>query len=336
MPCILIVGRHDDPHTEAVSSALTEMGSQVICFDTFRGDTVRFSVPGGQSVNGGSFSNGLHHVCSDDITAVWLRQKPVVPMAWWSPLQHDAARFVQTEWRTVIQTLQGFLPSAHWVNEPEAQRKINYKPAQLMLANRLGFRIPRTEITNDPDIVAEMLREHGKVIYKNFTGYIFSDQTGILTTLMTPEIVRDRPDSIRRAPGIYQEFIPKDFEVRVTSIGNLHFGARIVTPKGGDAAVDWRHAQFEDIFRPCSLPPNVETFIEQYLSEAGLRYGASDFIVSPDGEWFFLECNPAGQFLWIEHALHYPIAQALANELSGKPTIASTPIALSSGMRASI
>jgi hypothetical protein len=22
--------------------------------------------------------------------------------------------------------------------------------------------------------------------------------------------------------------------------------------------------------------------------------------VSPDGSWYFLECNPAGQFLWLE------------------------------------
>jgi glutathione synthase/RimK-type ligase-like ATP-grasp enzyme len=316
MAVVLIVGRHGDPHTEAVSRALTDMDCQVMCFDTFRGDQAHLRIPGGPSVDGNCFSNGLQQVRGDEVSAVWLRQKPVVPMAWWSPLQHDAARFVQSEWRTVIQTLKAFLPSAHWVNEPEAQRRINYKPAQLNLANRLGFRVPHTEITNNPEIVAGMITQYGKVVYKNFSGFIFSDQTGILTTIVTEQHVREQADSIRRAPGIYQEFVPKDFEVRVTSLGGRHFGARIVTPRQGPASVDWRHAQFEDIFRPCSVPSHIALLIERYLSDAGLRYGAFDFIVSPDGEWFFLECNPAGQFLWIEQALGYPIAQTIADDLA--------------------
>lgn len=317
MSIVLIVGRHDDPHTEAVTRALTEMGCGVACFDTFRGDRVRLGISAGLSDARTSFSNGLHHVEAQNIGAIWLRQKPVVPMAWWSPLEHDAARFIQSEWRNVIQTLEQFVPSASWVNRPEAQRRINYKPAQLALAKRIGFSVPETEITNDPEVVAKMIANCGKVIYKSFSGYIFSDQTGILTSLVTIDQVQSNADSIRRAPGIYQEFIEKAFEVRVTSVGSRCFAARIVTPSDGPASVDWRHAQFEDVFRACALPAEIEERTQWYLSEAGLCYGAFDFVVTPDGGWFFLECNPAGQFLWLENALGYPISQALAEELAG-------------------
>jgi glutathione synthase/RimK-type ligase-like ATP-grasp enzyme len=314
---VLVIGRHDDPHTEAVTRALGQMECEVVCFDTSRDDRIRLGIPGDHPDAQTSFASGLHRLGADSIRAVWLRQKPVVPMAWWSPLQHDAARFAQSEWSNVIQTLEQFVPAARWVNRPESQRRLNYKPAQLTFAKHVGFKVPNTEVTNDPDVVSELIAKYGKVIYKSLSGYIFSDQTAILTSLVTMEHVQKDPESIRRAPGIYQQFVDKSFEVRVTTVGHRCFAALIETPASGPASVDWRHAQFEDVFRVYDIPPEVEARTQRYLSEAGLRYGAFDFIVTPDGEWYFLECNPAGQFLWLENSLGHPISQAIADELAG-------------------
>ena len=36
------------------------------------------------------------------------------------------------------------------------------------------------------------------------------------------------------------------------------------------------------------------------MASLGLKFGCFDFIVTPDGEYVFLEVNEAGQFLWIE------------------------------------
>lgn len=316
MSTILIIGRNDDPHTEAVGQALVGMGRSVACFDTFRGDSIRLGISRDQSGAPKSFLNGLHQVEANNVGAVWLRQKPVVPSAWWSPLQHDAARFSQSEWRNVIQPLEHFVPASLWMNRPSAQVQINYKPAQLLLARKLGFSIPRTEITNDPSVVAELIDLFGKVIYKSLSGYVFSDQTAILTSVVTQEGIERDAASINRAPGIYQQFVEKQFEVRVTALRHRCFCARIETPLVGPASVDWRHAQFEDVFRSYDLPVEVEERIYSYLTTADLHYGAFDFIVTPDGEWYFLECNPVGQFLWLEHTLGHPIAQAVADSLA--------------------
>jgi len=43
-------------------------------------------------------------------------------------------------------------------------------------------------------------------------------------------------------------------------------------------------------------------------------YGAFDFVVTPDGEWIMLECNPAGQWLWLQET-GVPIAATLADVL---------------------
>ena len=51
------------------------------------------------------------------------------------------------------------------------------------------------------------------------------------------------------------------------------------------------------------------------MQRLGLRYGAADFRVAPDGDLVFLEVNPAGQWLFVEYATGQPIAAALADLL---------------------
>jgi glutathione synthase/RimK-type ligase-like ATP-grasp enzyme len=52
----------------------------------------------------------------------------------------------------------------------------------------------------------------------------------------------------------------------------------------------------------------------------GLVYGAIDLRLTPDGEYVFLEINPAGQFLYIEGATGLPIAAEMARTLATRDT----------------
>jgi hypothetical protein len=40
-------------------------------------------------------------------------------------------------------------------------------------------------------------------------------------------------------------------------------------------------------------------------------------IVTPSGEYVFLEINPQGQYGWMEHLIGLPISPALADLISG-------------------
>jgi D-alanine-D-alanine ligase-like ATP-grasp enzyme len=52
------------------------------------------------------------------------------------------------------------------------------------------------------------------------------------------------------------------------------------------------------------------------MAEFGLNYGAIDMIITPDGEYVFLEINPVGEFFWLEiFSPHFPISQAIAEIL---------------------
>jgi glutathione synthase/RimK-type ligase-like ATP-grasp enzyme len=49
----------------------------------------------------------------------------------------------------------------------------------------------------------------------------------------------------------------------------------------------------------------------------GINFGCFDIIKSTKGEYVFLECNPNGQWLWIEKIIKIGIARALAHMLLG-------------------
>lgn len=51
------------------------------------------------------------------------------------------------------------------------------------------------------------------------------------------------------------------------------------------------------------------------MEKLGLAYGAIDFVVTPEGEYVFLEVNPSGQFLWADYEAGLPLLDAMCEML---------------------
>jgi hypothetical protein len=70
------------------------------------------------------------------------------------------------------------------------------------------------------------------------------------------------------------------------------------------------------------------------MRRLGLVYGAIDLRLTPEGRYVFLEINPSGQFLYVEHATGQPITAALAKALiEGPPAPRPTEAAGTSSPR---
>lgn len=115
---------------------------------------------------------------------------------------------------------------------------------------------------------------------------------------------------------LFQARVKKRFDVRVTVVGEQVFATEIHNdgPGGG---LDWRSNHKTLDYRPCSIPDEVETGIHRLMAMLDLRFGALDFIVTPEGQWVFLEINPNGQWAWIERATGQPVSAAMAELLRG-------------------
>ena len=101
----------------------------------------------------------------------------------------------------------------------------------------------------------------------------------------------------------------------MTVVGDRVFGAAIHAASEA-AWVDWR-ADYDSLDYAVIEPPEpVTAGMLRFLRAFGLFFGAFDFVVTPDGEWIMLECNPAGAYGWLEDALDLPVTSALADLLA--------------------
>jgi glutathione synthase/RimK-type ligase-like ATP-grasp enzyme len=120
-------------------------------------------------------------------------------------------------------------------------------------------------------------------------------------------------DSLQIAPVIYQELIPKRFDVRVTIVGNRVFAAAIHSQEVDSARIDWRRTNTEHLPHSVHrLPTTIEAKILDFMDRLKLRYGALDFVLTPSDEYVFLEVNPNGQWVWLEDLLKLPISKSIA------------------------
>jgi len=64
-----------------------------------------------------------------------------------------------------------------------------------------------------------------------------------------------------------------------------------------------------------ALPSLVETKIKMFMKRIGLRFGCLDMIVTPEGEYVFLEINPNGQWYFVQLRTEMEIAKVIADLL---------------------
>ncbi|MDH6112307.1 hypothetical protein P3T36_003719 [Kitasatospora sp. MAP12-15] len=72
-------------------------------------------------------------------------------------------------------------------------------------------------------------------------------------------------------------------------------------------------------YTPVAVPESVARAVSAYLCHFRLTFGAFDFAVTAAGAWYFLECNPNGQWAWQPSEITDRIAHAIADQLQKGP-----------------
>jgi glutathione synthase/RimK-type ligase-like ATP-grasp enzyme len=118
-------------------------------------------------------------------------------------------------------------------------------------------------------------------------------------------------------PVILQNYVEKRIELRITVVGERVFACAIHSQEGDAATrVDWRNDIGALRHESFTLPPEIEEKCVALVRDLGLEFSAIDMIVTPDGEYVFLESNACGQWLWLERRAGLPIAGTLADLLT--------------------
>lgn len=208
------------------------------------------------------------------------------------------------------------------MSHPHVIWRAEHKVEQLRLASKIGLKIPRTTVTNDPEEVKLAYnRSGGRLVVKPVRrGYVCLDQDderAVYTSLVEEEHL-ERVASAQMAPAIYQHLVDKSCDVRATFVDGDLFVAEIDSQRDVDAKLDWRRTSDPDLpHRPATLPDRLETSIQRLMASLDLRFGAIDFVLTPDGDYLFLEVNPNGQWLWLDDQLNFGISGKIAEWLAG-------------------
>ncbi|MGA4803246.1 ATP-grasp domain-containing protein [Streptomyces lavendulocolor] len=297
---ILTISLQDDIHALAVQNEARKRGYRD--FHIIECD----QLSGQQGLSWSSHGDSPTTLRASDGRLVRLEDASVI---WWRRVraaQKDAESRVSTSERNLVNNdcrgaLTGILCTefaGEWVSHPEATDRASDKLYQMAVAQRAGFRVPRTLVTQSRDEVVSFLRHVGRMIVKPVVG---TSGPLIFTQYL------DDPASISAAsyaacPAIYQEYVEGNEHIRLNVFGDRMYAALLRTEK-----LDWR----ADLTIPISwweVPEETARKARSTLRALGLRMGAIDLKLTPDGEPVWLEVNPQGQFLFLEPLLNIPLA----------------------------
>jgi len=203
-----------------------------------------------------------------------------------------------------------------WVNHPARLADAAYKPVQLVTAHRCGLAVPDSVITNDADTVRAFAAS-GKTITK-ILGANTILEDGVRKVCFT-RVIGDTDladlQGIHVTTHFFQRWVPKAYEARMIVIGD-HITTAAIRAGAAEGYIDWR-ADYEGLSYDLVDPPtDVLAGVRELMRALGLRYGALNFVITPDGEWTFLEVNAGGQYGWIEDATGAPLTEQLADLLA--------------------
>lgn len=203
-----------------------------------------------------------------------------------------------------------------FVNDPSLAARAEYKPLQLRVAADVGLKVPPTLVTNDYPAAVEFAELHGPLICKPFSSMILADCDGqpLITFTNLIDVTAIDPVQFATTTNLLQRWVPKVADCRVAMVGRLPFAAAVMaaSPTGH---VDWRADYAALTYTAIEVPVEVTTAMIRYLNAFGLHFAAFDFGVDHDGQWWFYEANPNGEYLWIDEDLKLGISTSIADLL---------------------
>ncbi|MBS2533272.1 ATP-grasp ribosomal peptide maturase [Catenulispora sp. NF23] len=306
---VLMVTELQDATANSVIAELHQRGVPVARFNLSDiGPDLVSSAYFGDGLMAGWLRTSSRSVDLRDVRSL-LWRRPVWPEFGHLP-DHDAAHAVAQVRYGLGGVLYG-LPGCLYVNHPLRNRDAEYKPLQLDLAQRAGFRVPPTLISNDLAEIREFIGRLGPVIHKalRWTPYYLEDGTG--ASMWTEPVATDELDeSVIVASHLFQAQVPKVADVRVVVVGNQVFPIRI-----DSGLLDWRRDYSALKYSVTDLPDGMAGALVTYLRDLGLASGSFDLCIDRNGDFYWLELNPNGQWGWLEAETGLPLAAAFADLL---------------------
>ncbi|WP_160136344.1 grasp-with-spasm system ATP-grasp peptide maturase [Chryseobacterium sp. c4a] len=309
---ILILSTTHDDDTNVVMEHLANMGE--ICIrindiDIFNGTTriyYKISSPTSLTVE----NELIGSVDLSQVKVVWYRKwgnfnkyKDLLN----ENISNEMFQYLHSEYSGILKTILYFLNDKKWINHHSNISRLN-KIEMLTIASNIGLKIPSTVIANnfytgEKDWITKSINE-GTVISHNQKNF----------PLMTVEY---NNSIIFFFPSLFQQHIYKEYELRVFHLNGKNYPMAVFSQNDKQTSVDFRNYNQNkpNRFIPYQLPEDLNNKICQLMKTCHIDTGSIDIIKGIDGEYYFLEINPSGQFRMTSYHCNYNLHYELAKQL---------------------
>lgn len=224
----------------------------------------------------------------NSITAVYFRRPKVSKLNNIKPGLDDIEYcFLRREAAQILEGIYKILEDKYWINNVYRIREGENKIHQLRLAKKIGFLTPDTLLSNNPEYVRDFFKQHsgGCIIKPIRSGGVGDDAKKVIFTSKIERIPETR--QITCFSLYLQDCIKKDADLRIVTIGDRVYCARIESQENSVALIDWRRAN--EILRHSEhfLPDYVKESCLEITNKLGLVYSAIDLVLTKDEKYIF-------------------------------------------------
>ena len=322
---VLIITNDHDEHADAVTLELTKRDVPVFRFhpEEFpHACSVSIEIQDGRIH--GELRNADHRVAFDDICAAWFRRSRNLFEGRISRTSEKLDNYVKAQSTATVIAVCASLQTL-WVSHPFQLRRGEVKALQLAEASKAGLKTPDTLISNDVAQATTFVDALGDAdcAIKPLMALGVTDERGFRLPLTTTLPPGHSLESTALAPTMFQPYVDKAFELRCVVMGERIFCAKMDSQADENSRIDWRGGDPKlEIF---TLPDHVQASLLRLMDSFGLTFASLDMIVTPEGEFVFLELNPNGQWLWLELELGLPLVASMADLLTTNHTGGGRP-----------
>ncbi|MCY9443307.1 hypothetical protein MOF48_15765 [Bacillus spizizenii] len=303
MKKIGIFSLYGDFHTYVISNELKNKFNTkafIIEVDQIAGDETLSFYANDNNNNLYLPDNNKVKVSVNDLDRIWWRRRSKRQLSAKKIADESHKDFVNIE--TFEALIGGIINvfNGEWVNGISETETASNKLIQMKTAKECGFNLPKTIVTqNKIDLLNFVDGLNKSMIVKPMRG---TRKATLRAIKIDKDDLKDDLD-VTVCPTMYQEFIEGTQHFRVHCFGNNITTVLIETEE-----VDWRSLR-NCRFSIYKLPDDIESKIYRFLKKMNLKMGVIDLKKSVDDEYFWLEINPQGQFLFWEPLLDINITE---------------------------
>ncbi|MCQ2192836.1 MAG: hypothetical protein MJZ23_08280 [Paludibacteraceae bacterium] len=324
---ILIYTNKQDEHPTNVIKYLTQWGVPVFRFNTECLLTdYKFEwtcIDGKTDCTIKNIRNGIE-LKGSEITAIWERRAMIPETLPYEHQEKEINRHNLEEAHGFLSFLRYYMKDIYSIGGIVNDRYSDSKMLQYRVAHTLGMRVPDTCFSNNATDIRNFAKTHKQLSLKPISeNSVYVDdefEYAFYTKRVKDSDILSQPDiALEQTVSYIQEYIDKAYELRITVIGEDIVACKIDSQSQGDETgkVDWRQGYEHNLKQEIvEIPTKIGTFCKNYMKTLGLNFSCFDFIVTPSQDYVFVECNPNGQWLWIELETGFDISKIIAKNLA--------------------